>query len=249
MVRVFHRPESRPFPQALHYPSQERGPSEPIPRALNEQLGNSDVEKMFRAFDRRLFRRVQRKPQENQAANVRQRFECLRLGSHATAERFAAREQRKSRRQFCRPQDGGTHGRVGNGRSIRPLRTCFHVGKLESEGAYAGLRQQTGHCRHERMRHAGPGSVREHQQRGGVGRFLIQRRNGRTPLYRQAKPSRLHGTLGPHSSTRQLTEASSMRVLLSTRPCLDISSSAVVVEPAPGKTGRPWGTLASVFDR
>ena len=41
----------------------------------------------------------------------------------------------------------------------------------------------------------------------------------------------------PHSSTRQLTEASSMRVPLWTRPALRITSSAVVVVPTPGKTG------------
>src|SRR5690242_6815908 len=39
-----------------------------------------------------------------------------------------------------------------------------------------------------------------------------------------------------HSSTRQLTEASSMRVPLWTRPTLDMTSSAVVVVPTPGKT-------------
>jgi hypothetical protein len=49
-----------------------------------------------------------------------------------------------------------------------------------------------------------------------------------------------------HSSTRQLTEASSMRVPLCTRPALLITASAVVFVPTPGKTGRPRGTLASV---
>src|SRR5262245_52529784 len=52
-----------------------------------------------------------------------------------------------------------------------------------------------------------------------------------------------------HSSTRQLTDASSMRVPLSTRPALVITSSAVVTVPTPGKTGRPLGTLASVLVR
>ena len=75
MVGVFHRPECGPLPQAPDHSSQQGGLSERIPRALNESLGNTDVEKMLRAFNRGLLRRVQRKSQEHQAANMREWFQ------------------------------------------------------------------------------------------------------------------------------------------------------------------------------
>lgn len=71
MVGVLYRPESGPLAQAPDDASQEGGLSQSIARPLNEQLGNMDIEKMLRAFDRGLVGRMKRKAQEYQATNMR----------------------------------------------------------------------------------------------------------------------------------------------------------------------------------
>ena len=151
MVGVLYRPESGPFAQARNHSSQEGGLSQSIARALNEQLGNMDIEKMLRAFDRGLVGRMKRKAQEYQATDIRQRLQGLRLRGHATAKRFASCEQGECRRQLGRFPDSRPHGSVRRGRPVRPPRACFHVGKLEPEGAYTCFSKQIGHVSHEGM--------------------------------------------------------------------------------------------------
>lgn len=73
---------------------------------------------------------------------MRTELDCLRLGSHTTAERFRSRKQWKRRRQIRCLLDSRAYGRVSCGRSIRPLHACLHVRKLESEGVYTGLSNQ-----------------------------------------------------------------------------------------------------------
>jgi hypothetical protein len=67
---------------------------------LQEQHRHLDVEQMLAALARRLFRRMQRKAEEGEAAHAGQRRRGLRLRRHPAAERFAAGDQRQFRQSF-----------------------------------------------------------------------------------------------------------------------------------------------------
>ncbi len=120
MVGTFYRPEPGRFSQALDDTSKAAGFSECVARSLKEELGNMDAAQMRRPFDRGLVGRGKRKPQKDETPDMGQRLQRLRLRGHATAKRFAAREQRERRRQFGRPLDRRSHRR--GPRSRRSLR-------------------------------------------------------------------------------------------------------------------------------
>jgi hypothetical protein len=58
-------------------------------------------------------------------------------------------------------------------------RFALHVGKLKAQRRGASLFELIGNGSHERMRHAGPGAVREHIAGARSGRHLQQPGNGR----------------------------------------------------------------------
>ena len=117
---------------------------------------------MLGALVRRLAGRMQRKAEKGEPAHARQRRRGLRLRGHAAAEGFAAGNQRK-RRQKTR---GFSHRRAHRGlrelRRIGALAARLHIRKLIAQARDAALGKFARDRRHERMRHAGAGAVREH---------------------------------------------------------------------------------------
>src|ERR1019366_4298195 len=99
-----------------------------VARALQKEHRAMDIGKMLRALERWLACGMQRKADEDEAANAGQRLLGLRLGGHAPAERLAAGEERQPGALRRRLGDGGAHGgmrhggRVGAPRTLLPVR-------------------------------------------------------------------------------------------------------------------------------
>src|SRR5438045_1463017 len=70
--------------------------------ALDEEHRYLNLGKVIRARTRRLARRMQRKPKEDQTLDLRQRLDRLGLRGHARAERLAAREEPQRPEQLRR---------------------------------------------------------------------------------------------------------------------------------------------------
>ena len=132
----------------------------------------------------RLAGRMQREADEDQAAHARQRRRGLRLRRHPAAERLAAGKQRQTGCRACglataaRTAAWATAG--GSGR-----RAPFSIdGNWKRRVAIAALGEAVRDRRHERMGHAGAGSVREDVERARLRRNLQQRGNRRAVVDR-----------------------------------------------------------------
>src|SRR5262245_17654780 len=83
-----------------------------IAGALQEEHQDLHIKQVLRAVDRWFAGWMERKSQENQAADSGQRRLRLRLGSHSSAKRFAAGEKRQLRNQPRCFEYGGANGSV-----------------------------------------------------------------------------------------------------------------------------------------
>ena len=117
---------------------------------------------------------MQRKSEERQAAHAGQGGGRLRLRGHAAAERLAAGEQRKLRQQPRGFGDRGAHGGVRELGRVGPLAAFLHVGELVAQGRDAALGEFRRDRRHEGVRHAGAGAMRQHIAGARVLRRLQQ---------------------------------------------------------------------------
>ena len=148
-----------------------------VARSLQEQHRDLDVEQVPGALVRRPSRRMQREPEEGQAADARQRRSRLGLRSHAAAERLAAGNERQRRQKPGGCGNRGADRGLGDVRRIGPPGPLFHVRELIAQGGDAALREPLRHALQERMRHAGSRAVRQHETRPGIGRRQQQARN------------------------------------------------------------------------
>jgi hypothetical protein len=132
--------------------------------ALNEQHGPGGTCEVLGALDPGALRWMQRKAQEHQTPNPRERRRRVCARRHAAAERLAAREPREpgqSRR--CVP--GGSHRGFGDLGTIRAPPARDHVWKLPPQRRDTVRGERLRGRGHERVAHAGAGTVREHVQR------------------------------------------------------------------------------------
>ncbi len=137
---------------------------ESIARSLQEEHWNRNFCEVVRAFCSWVVRRVKWKAEEDQATNAVQKILCCSLGCHSAAHGFASCQQgqiggggpcRLRGGCDCCGEDGG---RIGNASAL------FHVRELVAKGCDADGAQLLREIFHERMIHAGAGSVRECQK-------------------------------------------------------------------------------------
>ena len=162
MIGVLEEPQRRALAEPFRQRRQQREVRQRVAGSLQEQHRDLHVEQMLGALVRRLARRMQREAEEDEAADSRQRRRGLRLRRHAAAERLAAGDQRKRGRKLRGCGDGRAHGRVRELRRVGPLAPLLHVGKLVAQRRDAALAELGRDALHERVRHAGPGAVRQH---------------------------------------------------------------------------------------
>jgi hypothetical protein len=120
-----------------------------VASTLQKQHRNADIRQVLRAIFRRLAGRVQRKPEEDQAADARQRRRGLRLRCHASAERLAPGEQRQASNMPARRIDRRAHRRLSDARRIGSPGAALHVEELIAQGRNIVLGQSRGNCGHE----------------------------------------------------------------------------------------------------
>src|SRR5216684_6987028 len=106
---------------------------------------------------------MQRKSKEDQTAHVRKRHFRLRLRGHAAAKGFAAGEQGERGSKFMCCRNNRAYRGVAKRGRVRSFAMTFRVGKLEAQCCDADRRKVTGQSGHERMAHAGSGSMCKHE--------------------------------------------------------------------------------------
>ena len=99
-----------------------------IARSLEEQHRDIDLVEMVGARRRGLAGRVEREGEEDQPAHARQLGDRLGLRGHASAEGFAAGEQRQFPRQPRRLGYRRAHGCLREGGRVGALRAALPVG-------------------------------------------------------------------------------------------------------------------------
>jgi hypothetical protein len=118
---------------------------------------------------------MQREAEEGEAAYAFERLRRLGLRGHAPAKRLAARDDfHRAVRVTCRLRDSGADRRVTQGWRVGALGALLHVGKLIAQRANSQRRQFTRNLCHERMRHPGSRTMREHIKRVRVRRQFQQ---------------------------------------------------------------------------
>ena len=122
---------------------------------------------------------MQREAEEREPRNAVERYQGLRLRCHPSAERFAAGDEHKLRREPARLGDGRAHRRMRDLRRVRPFAAVLHGGKLIAQGRDAALGELGRDRSHERMGHSGPRAMREHEAGGSAGRDVEQAGNAR----------------------------------------------------------------------
>ena len=120
---------------------------------------------------------MQGKSKKYQSLNRVEWIDRLRLGSHAPAERFPAREQAQVRRGAACSLHRGAHAAWQSARRIRSAALSCHIGELEAQRRDPFLREPGGELREKRMRHPRARAVREHEERVGVGASLQESRH------------------------------------------------------------------------
>jgi hypothetical protein len=104
---------------------------------------------------------MQRESEECEPAHAREGSRRLGLGCHPAAERLAAGEQRQVGGQMDRGGHGHADRRMGEGRPVRSFRSDLHVGELEAQRRDPARCQSVCDRRHEAVRHARAGAVRQ----------------------------------------------------------------------------------------
>ena len=105
---------------------------------------------------------MQRESEECEATNAGERLGRLRLRGHAAAEGLAAGEERQAVEDPRRFGNRRADCRLRDRRRVGPLRASLHVGEVVAQRGDAALGEAFGRRAHERMIHAGAGTVREH---------------------------------------------------------------------------------------
>ena len=127
--------------------------------------------------NRRLARRMQREPEECQAADPGKRLLRLCLRGHTAAEGLAARNERQPRRGFAGRGNRRTDRRLSQLRRIRPFALSLRKRKLVPQRRDAERRELIGHGDHERVPHACSRAVRKHETPFSVWRPQQQARD------------------------------------------------------------------------
>jgi hypothetical protein len=123
---------------------------------------------------------MQREAEERETSDIRERLGSLRLRGHAAAERLAAGDQRQAGHELGGLGHRGADGRLGQRRRIGPASALLHVRKLIAHCRDAALGERVRDARHEGMRHAGAGAMRDHVAAPRLGRCLQQ--TGHAPI-------------------------------------------------------------------
>ena len=112
-----------------------------IAGSLQEQHRDLHVEEVLAALVRRPTCGMQWESEERDAVHSRQWRRRLRLRGHAASEGFAARDERKIRREARRLHNSRADGGLGEFGRVRPLRSALHVRKLITQRGDAALRK------------------------------------------------------------------------------------------------------------
>ena len=180
--------------QPRHERLEQRALRELVARAREEQHRLANRRQVLRALRIRLAGHVQRERAEDQP---RGRHGSVDDGvrRHAAAERMPADPERQRRALGSRRERGGD-GLGGHGRRIDAVAPRRHVRKIETQRRDAALLERRCDRLHARVRHAGPGAVREHERGHCIVRALPQHRRD---AYRTVHSYGSSVTLGSHN--------------------------------------------------
>jgi hypothetical protein len=120
--------------------------------------------KVFCAASAGLSWRVERETQKGQPPNSVERLDRSRRRCHAPAKRLAARDDWQLGNDLAGPSHRGPHGRLEQGRSVRPPPPGLHIGELIAERGNAMSRERSRDLFQKPMPHARPGTVGHHIQ-------------------------------------------------------------------------------------
>ena len=140
VVSTIHDVQCRSLAKSVHRAAHELKLRERVPRSLQEQHGDFDINKMFAAISSRLPCGMKREPDENQPAHMWQRFDRFGLGRHSAAKGLAASKERDVRKPLRRFAHSTADGYVSYSRRVWPLPASFHVRKLKSHRGDPSLR-------------------------------------------------------------------------------------------------------------
>jgi hypothetical protein len=141
-----------------------------VARSLQEQHRNPDVRQVVPALRAPAAARMQRESEEHERLDPANRGLGLSLGRHPATHRFSPSDQPEFRRQSCRGAGRSADGIVQERGAVGTANTTFHVRKIETERGHRLRGELARDGNHERMIHAGAGTVREHQQCSSLGR-------------------------------------------------------------------------------
>jgi len=134
-----------------------------IPRPLQKQHGDVNLEKMLAAVLGGAPGGMQRKAEKRQSTNAWKRRDGLSLRRHPAAEGFPSRDERGIGQKAQRRGYGSANGGMSKFWWIWPLAAPFHIRELIPQGGDAALREPNRNRRHERVRHASAGAMCQHE--------------------------------------------------------------------------------------